>query len=393
MENVASDMKYGKDVRLYDMSGWIRACFQHYNDAHFHLQQDVQRRFFHASFAEAATTLLRDGAAYAWFLFLASSGAITVGEFVLACGAVASFSTLVTQISNSVGQVMQAVPPLDRMRAFLDAADEPEPERPAAPPAKDVPLSIEFEDVCFSYGGRNPVLSHFSLRIAPGEKIALVGLNGAGKTTLIKLLCGFYKPESGRILLGGTDIAAYRKADLYALVASVFQEATILPFTVAENIAMTDEGVDRGRVEDCLRQAGLWDAVCRLPRGMDTGMTSVEEGGVSLSGGQRQRLLMARALYKGAQLLFFDEPTAALDPVSEHEVYNGFRELVGSKTAIFISHRLSSCRFCDEILVFDGGRLVQQGSHDELVGDESGLYHAMWQAQAQYYAEDRILFA
>ena len=156
---------------------------------------------------------------------------------------------------------------------------------------------------------------------------------------------------------------------------------------------MTDEGVDRGRVEDCLRQAGLWDAVCRLPRGMDTGMTSVEEGGVSLSGGQRQRLLMARALYKGAQLLFFDEPTAALDPVSEHEVYNGFREMVGSKTAIFISHRLSSCRFCDEILVFDGGRLVQQGSHDELVGDESGLYHAMWQAQAQYYAEDRTLFA
>ena len=229
MENVASDMKYGKDVRLYDMSGWIRACFQHYNDAHFHLRQDVQRRFFHASFAEAATTLLRDGAAYVWFLFLASSGAITVGEFVLACGAVASFSTLVTQISNSVGQVMQAVPPLDRMRAFLDAADEPEPERPAAPPAKDVPLSIEFEDICFSYGGRNPVLSHFSLRIAPGEKIALAGLNGAGKTTLIKLLCGFYKPESGRILLGGTDIAAYRKADLYALVASVFQEATILP--------------------------------------------------------------------------------------------------------------------------------------------------------------------
>ncbi len=387
MENAASDMKYGKDIRLYELGGWIRACFEHYNNAHFQLRRDVQRRFFDASFAEAATTLLRDGAAYVWFLYLASSGRITVGEFVLACGAVASFSSIVTQISNSVGQVMQAVPPLDRMRAFLDAADEPEPEEPAAPPARDVPLSIEFEDVCFSYGGKNRVLDHFSLTIRAGEKIALVGLNGAGKTTLIKLLCGFYKPESGRILLGGTDIASFRKEDLYALIASVFQEATVLPFTVAENVAMTDERVDRDRVERCLRQAGLWDAVSRLPKGMDTGMTNVEEGGVSFSGGQRQRLLMARALYKGAQLLFFDEPTAALDPIAESETYEMFHGLSGEKTAVYISHRLASTLFCDRVVFLDGGRVKACGTHEELMAGCAD-YREMYDLQSQYYRKE-----
>ena len=371
MENAASDMKYGKDIRLYELGGWIRACFEHYNNAHFQLRRDVQRRFFDASFAEAATTLLRDGAAYVWFLYLASSGRITVGEFVLACGAVASFSSLVTQISNSVGQVMQAVPPLDRMRAFLDAADEPEPEEP----------------VCFSYGGKNRVLDHFSLTIRAGEKIALVGLNGAGKTTLIKLLCGFYKPESGRILLGGTDIASFRKEDLYALIASVFQEATVLPFTVAENVAMTDERVDRGRVERCLRQVGLWDAVSRLPKGMDTGMTNVEEGGVSFSGGQRQRLLMARALYKGAQLLFFDEPTAALDPIAESETYEMFHGLSGEKTAVYISHRLASTLFCDRVVFLDGGRVKACGTHEELMAGCAD-YREMYDLQSQYYRKE-----
>ena len=384
MEQTASDMKYGKDIRLYELSGWIRQCFAHYNDAHFRLRQEVQQRFFHAAFVESLTLFVRDGIAYLWFLYQAASGALSVGDFVLACSAVASFSTLVTQTSASVGQRMQAVPPLDRMRAFLEAADEPEPDPAEEPPGKEEAVGICFEDVSFSYGGRNQVLDHFSLRIEPGEKIALVGLNGAGKTTIIKLLCGFYKPESGRILLNGTDVRSLKKEDLYALIAPVFQEATILPFTVAENVAMSDENVDRRRVEDCLKQVGLWEAVSRLPRGMDNEMTSLQEGGSSLSGGQKQKLLMARALYKGAQLLFFDEPTAALDPIAESETYEMFHSLSGNKTAVYISHRLASTLFCSRVVFLENGRVKACGSHEELMKN-CGEYREMYDLQSQYY--------
>ena len=384
MEQTASDMKYGKDIRLYELSGWIRQCFAHYNDAHFRLRQEVQQRFFHAAFVESLTLFVRDGIAYLWFLYQAASGALSVGDFVLACSAVASFSTLVTQTSASVGQLMQAVPPLDRMRAFLEAADEPEPDPAEEPPGKEEAVGICFEDVSFSYGGRNQVLDHFSLRIEPGEKIALVGLNGAGKTTIIKLLCGFYKPESGRILLNGTDVRSLKKEDLYALIAPVFQEATILPFTVAENVAMSDENVDRRRVEDCLKQVGLWEAVSRLPRGMDNEMTSLQEGGSSLSGGQKQKLLMARALYKGAQLLFFDEPTAALDPIAESETYEMFHSLSGNKTAVYISHRLASTLFCSRVVFLENGRVKACGRHEELMKN-CGEYREMYDLQSQYY--------
>lgn len=384
MEQTASDMKYGKDIRLYELSGWIRQCFAHYNDAHFRLRQEVQQRFFHAAFVESLTLFVRDGIAYLWFLYQAASGALSVGDFVLACSAVASFSTLVTQTSASVGQLMQAVPPLDRMRAFLEAADEPEPDPAQEPPGKEEAVGICFEDVSFSYGGRNQVLDHFSLRIEPGEKIALVGLNGAGKTTIIKLLCGFYKPESGRILLNGKDVRSLKKEDLYALIAPVFQEATILPFTVAENVAMSDENVDRRRVEECLKQVGLWEAVSRLPRGMDNEMTSLQEGGSSLSGGQKQKLLMARALYKGAQLLFFDEPTAALDPIAESETYEMFHSLSGNKTAVYISHRLASTLFCSRVVFLENGRVKACGSHEELMRT-CGEYREMYDLQSQYY--------
>lgn len=384
MEQTASDMKYGKDIRLYELSGWIRQCFAHYNDAHFRLRQEVQQRFFRAAFVESLTLFVRDGIAYLWFLYQAASGALSVGDFVLACSAVASFSTLVTQTSASVGQLMQAVPPLDRMRAFLEAADEPEPDPAEEPPGKEEAVGICFEDVSFSYGGRNQVLDHFSLRIEPGEKIALVGLNGAGKTTIIKLLCGFYKPESGRILLNGKDVRSLKREDLYGLIAPVFQEATILPFTVAENVAMSDENVDRRRVEDCLKQVGLWEAVSRLPRGMDNEMTSLQEGGSSLSGGQKQKLLMARALYKGAQLLFFDEPTAALDPIAESETYEMFHSLSGNKTAVYISHRLASTLFCSRVVFLENGRVKACGSHEELMKN-CGEYREMYDLQSQYY--------
>lgn len=388
MENRASDVKFGKDIRLYEMQGWIKACFRHYNEAHFRLRQAVQQRYFQAAFVEAAAMFVRDSAAYLYFLWLTASGRMAVGDFALACSAVAAFSALVTQTADSVGQMMQAVPPLNRMRAYLEAADEPDPEPAAAAPKKGEPVSIVFEDVSFSYEGRYQVLEHFNLRIDAGEKLALVGVNGAGKTTIIKLLCGFYRPDSGRILLNGTDVKNFRKEDLYRLVAPVFQEAVILPFTVAQNISLKEKDMDREKVRECLVRVGLWEEVSRLPEGMDSMMMNLEgSGGINLSGGQQQKLLMARALYKEAMVLFFDEPTAALDPIAESETYEMFHEMTGSKTAVYISHRLASTRFCDRVVFLENGRVKAEGSHETLL-ESCHEYEKMYRVQSHYYQKE-----
>ena len=385
----ASDVNLGKDLRLYEMAGWIRGYFHHYRDAHFRLRQDVQNHFYQAALVKAATLFLRDGVAYLYFLWMACGGRITAGDFVLACSAVASFSALVTQVSDSVGQMFQALPPLKRMRAYLDAADEPEPDPAAALPAKGTPISVEFRDVTFSYDQKAPVLDHFSLKIRPGEKLALVGVNGAGKTTIIKLLCGFYHPTGGEILVNGTDVRNYKKEDLWQLIAPVFQEATILPFTIAENVSLQPEqATDHSKVRECLETVGLWEKVQSLPSGMDTGMMRLEEDeGIMLSGGQKQKLLMARALYKDAPLLFFDEPTAALDPIAESETYEQFHQLSGDKTAVYISHRLASTRFCSRVVLLENGQVRASGTHEELLRS-CPAYAEMFRVQSRYYRKE-----
>ena len=327
--------------------------------------------------------------AYLYFLWMACGGRITAGDFVLACSAVASFSALVTQVSDSVGQMFQALPPLKRMRAYLDAADEPEPDPAAALPARGTPISVKFRDVTFSYDQKAPVLDHFSLKIRPGEKLALVGVNGAGKTTIIKLLCGFYHPTGGEILVNGTDVRNYKKEDLWQLIAPVFQEATILPFTIAENISLQPEqATDHSKVRECLETVGLWEKVQSLPSGMDTGMMRLEEDeGIMLSGGQKQKLLMARALYKDAPLLFFDEPTAALDPIAESETYEQFHQLSGDKTAVYISHRLASTRFCSRVVLLENGQVRASGTHEELLRS-CPAYAEMFRVQSRYYRKE-----
>lgn len=385
----ASDVNLGKDLRLYEMAGWIRGYFHHYRDAHFRLRQDVQNHFYQAALVKAATLFLRDGVAYLYFLWMACGGRITAGDFVLACSAVASFSALVTQVSDSVGQMFQALPPLKRMRAYLDAADESEPDPAAALPARGTPISVEFRDVTFSYDQKAPVLDHFSLKIRPGEKLALVGVNGAGKTTIIKLLCGFYHPTGGEILVNGTDVRNYKKEDLWQLIAPVFQEATILPFTIAENVSLQPEqATDHSKVRECLETVGLWEKVQSLPSGVDTRMMRLEEDeGIMLSGGQKQKLLMARALYKDAPLLFFDEPTAALDPIAESETYEQFHQLSGDKTAVYISHRLASTRFCSRVVLLENGQVRASGTHEELLRS-CPAYAEMFRVQSRYYRKE-----
>ena len=235
-----------------------------------------------------------------------------------------------------------------------------------------------------------PASEEYALRLVSvkfhvGERLAVVGLNGSGKTTFIKLLCRLYDPTEGEILLNGIDIKKYDYDEYMSIFSVVFQDFKLFSFSLGQNVAASVK-YDRERVKACLEKAGFGARLQEMPEGLDTCLyKDFEERGVEISGGEAQKIALARALYKDAPFIVLDEPTAALDPVAEYEVYFKFNEIVGNKTAIYISHRLSSCRFCDEIAVFDNGKIVQQGNHEELIADENGKYHELWYAQAQYY--------
>ncbi|MBR4865386.1 MAG: ABC transporter ATP-binding protein [Clostridia bacterium] len=385
-EGIANDLKLGKDVRLYGMEKWILDFGLHACHRFVAVYRKIRMRYFGAGVVNALVLFLRDGFAYGYLIWLVSRGFIGIGDFVLYFGAVTGFSGFVSRIVSDVNQLHYANLQMNDLRAFLDNTDEPDPEHPA--PLPDGPFSIEFDHVSFSYApDSEPVLRDFSLTVAPGEKIALVGVNGAGKTTIVKLLCGFYKPDSGEIRLNGIPLQHYCKKDLYSLFSAVFQDIFIMPFTLAENISLqTLEKTDMDRVESCLRRVGLWDAIASYPEGIRSFMLKEVMDGIVLSGGQNQKLLMARALYKDAPVLILDEPTAALDPIAESETYEAFHTLAKNKTSLYISHRLASTRFCDRIVFLADGVAAEVGTHDQLMA-QGGAYAEMFEVQSHYYKE------
>ena len=380
-----SNADFGKDMRLYHAGGWFQELRGSLIEESAKLAGKIQDRYFASGVVNAFILFLRDGIAYSYLIYAVSAGQITIPEFTLYFGAVTAFSGFVNGIVTNLNELNGANLQMNSMRAFLDNTDDPEPETPLTlSDLKD--YSIEFRDVCFSYGADSGfVLEHFNLKINTGEKIALVGVNGAGKTTVVKLLCGFYTPDSGTILIGGRDIGNFRKKDLLKLYAAVFQDIYIPPFTVAENISMHQmKNTDRNRVEECLVKTGLWAQVAGQAAGIDTPMTKEITDGLVLSGGQQQNLLMARALYKDAPILILDEPTAALDPIAESRTYEQFHEIASDKTAVYISHRLASTRFCDKIAFLSNGKITEEGTHEELMR-KGGAYSRMFALQSQYY--------
>ena len=248
------------------------------------------------------------------------------------------------------------------------------------------PHTIEFRNVSFSYPNTGVrVLKNVSITIKAGERLSVVGLNGAGKTTFIKLLCRLYDTDEGEILIDGVNIREYDYDEYMKLFSVVFQDFRLLSFTAKDNILLGAEDSDEA-VDAMFEKVGLLDKINSLPKGRDTMMfREFDRDGVQLSGGEQQKLAIARALYKDAPVVILDEPTAALDPVAEYEIYCKFNDLVGGKTAVYISHRLSCCKFCDRIAVFSEGTIKELGTHDELVNRDGGIYSEMFRAQAQYY--------
>ena len=253
----------------------------------------------------------------------------------------------------------------------------------------DHEYELEFRNVSFHYPNSDRmILKNISFKLTTGKKLAIVGANGAGKTTFIKLLCRLYDPTEGEILLNGIDIRKYDYDEYISLFSIVFQDYKIFSFSVAENVAAGPE-YDSERVVECLKEAGIYERVSQMKHGIESRLLKDQqdndEEGIEISGGEKQKIALARALYRDASLVILDEPTSALDPLAEQDIYQRFNEMVSDKTAIFISHRMSSCKFCDEVVVFDEGEIVETGTHENLVANTDGVYHKMWEAQAQYY--------
>ncbi len=318
-------------------------------------------------------------------------GAFGIGNFVLYTGTVAKFVSAVTDLFDLFAQLKNNNVYLREIFEYIDMPNTMYQgtlpvEKRAFCESGDNDYEIEFRNVSFKYPASEVyALRHVSIRFRVGTRLAVVGMNGSGKTTFIKLLCRLYDPTEGEILLNGIDIKKYNYDEYISIFSVVFQDFKLFSFSLGQNVA-AGIAYDRARAKACLEKAGFGARLQELPDGLDTCLyKDFEETGVEISGGEAQKIALARALYKDAPFIVLDEPTASLDPVAEYEVYSKFNDIVDNKTAIYISHRLSSCRFCDEIAVFDHGRIVQQGSHEELAADGNGKYYELWCAQSQYY--------
>lgn len=327
------------------------------------------------------------GVIYLFAGLKALGGAFGVGSVAQYVGALAGLARGFTDLLAVLGRLRANAEYLKPVYEFLDIPNRMYQGSLTTEKRSDRKYEIEFRDVSFKYPGTDTwALRHVSMKFDVGERLAVVGENGSGKTTFIKLLCRLYDPTEGEILLNGIDVRKYRYDNYLALFSVVFQDFRLLAQPLGANVA-TAEDYDRRRAEACLIKAGFGQRLADLPRGLDTCLyREFEDDGVEVSGGEAQKIALARVLYQDAPFIVLDEPTAALDPEAEAEVYTKFNDIVEDKTAIYISHRLSSCRFCDEIAVFDHGQVVQQGIHDTLVETE-GKYKALWEAQAQYYQE------
>lgn len=331
------------------------------------------------------------GLIYLLVCIKAWAGAFGLGTATQYIGSVTSFFGGFSELMKCIGVMRINSSFLDTVFELLDTPNTMYQGSLTTEKRSDIQYDVEFRDVSFKYPGSEAyALRHVNMKFKVGSRLAVVGMNGSGKTTFIKLLCRLYDPTEGEILLNGINIRKYRYDDYMKIFSVVFQDFQLLALPLGQNVAAS-QTYDAARVLDCLNKAGFGEKLAKMPHGLDTYLyKSVDTEGVDVSGGEAQKIAIARALYKDSPFIILDEPTAALDPIAEAEIYSKFDEIAGDKTAVYISHRLSSCKFCDEIAVFDSGRVIQQGTHSDLLADESGKYFELWNAQAQYYKKDTV---
>ena len=390
-DEIMSEGKRALDVRLYRQDIFFEQI-DSIQDSYGTKSKAARYARGKAGLACAASTAVSKiftGLIYLFVCLKAWGGAFGVGSVTQYVGAVTALSRGLAKVLEIVGEAGVNAFYLEREFSFLDIPNQMYQGSLTVEKRADQHYEVEFRNVSFCYPNTDDfALKNISLKFKVGERLAIVGQNGSGKTTFIKLLCRLYEPTEGQILLNGIEISKYDYQEYMHIFSVVFQDFHLLAFPVGQNIAAG--GVyDRDKVQSCCRKAGVWERVASMAEGMDTVLyKDLSDAGVEVSGGEAQKLAIARALYRDSAFLILDEPTAALDPLSEYEIYARLNEIVEDRTAVYISHRLSSCRFCDEILVFHKGCLVQQGSHDTLLAQKDGKYRELWDAQAQYYVAD-----
>ena len=385
---ISNDFENAKEVRLYDMSPWINEISDDCLKTHRHLHSRIQWRAFLTGSINNFLNLLRDAFAYIYLIIMFSKNAITVGDFTMYFSAVTSLSGTLTGLSEKITELTKYDLKIKDIRKTEKMPSSRNRGKGISAPKENI--EIEFRNVSFRYpNAENDTIKNISFKIKAGEKLALVGVNGAGKTTIVKLLCGLYLPTEGEILLNFHPINDYNIYEYYSLFSAVFQDISLMPYSIAENIAATTEKdeIDFEKVKNSIEIAGLKERVDALPLGVDTPFNkNINEDAVDFSGGEKQKLALARAIYLDRPMLILDEPTAALDPIAENEMYMKFNEISRGQTAMFISHRLASTRFCDRIIHLENGEIIENGTHDELIA-ANGKYAMMYGLQSKYYSD------
>lgn len=389
LRNKSESVELAKDIRIFGLQNWLNELLDQIHNLYLDFSLRCERVEVLADITEVILTVARNGIAYIYLINMALNEGLSVSEFLLYFTAVTTFTSWVMGILQEMSALHKESLDISRLREFLDY---PEPFK--FENGEDIPAAesyeLKLENVSFRYpGAETDTIRGMNLTVRPGEKLAIVGLNGAGKTTVVKLLCGLLDPTEGAVLLNGKDIRDFNRRSYYDLFSAVFQEFSVLDVTVAEQIAQTTVDIDYDKIADCVEKAGLTSTIEKLPKGLETHVgREVHLDGVLFSGGQTQRLMLARALYKNGPILLLDEPTAALDPIAENDIYMKYSEMTSGKTSLFISHRLASTRFCDRIIFVADGGIKEEGTHESLLA-LGGEYANLFEVQSRYYQEGK----
>ncbi len=393
MDIALGDFSYAKDIRMFGLKNYLTHKFQEINKIRFNYQKKNNRVWLLVSIASSFFWVISQVLIYIYLIRCIFAKTITIGNFTLYLSATATFFECVMSLLNSITNFLNNSRYVDDFRSFYEMPElrqnlpDQKTNLPKLQPQSQ--YEFEFQNVSFKYPrAERFALQNVNIKIKAGERLAVVGLNGAGKSTFIKLLLRLYQPTEGKILLNGTDIQTYDLNSYFKIFAPVFQEVNLFAMSFAENVSMKSlENTDKDLAHQSVVQSGLEEKLDSLEKGLDTQLLKViYDDGIDLSGGQKQKLALARALYKNSPVVVLDEPTAALDAIAESKLYSDFDKLIGGKTSIYISHRLSSTQFCNNVAMFKDGKLIEYGTHESLL-KQNGEYANMFKIQAQYYVD------
>ena len=389
--NKAMDHHLAKDLRIFGMGSWLDDMYKSTLSLYQGFIAKREQIYIWGDIIDTALSFLRNGIAYIYLIHMVIGGDLPASVFVLYFMAVSGLTEWVHGLLTGFSRLHTQGLELSNVRELIeyDEVFKFDEGAPLEPEVKSYELRLK--NVSFRHSGsENDVIKNINLTIPAGEKLAIVGLNGAGKTTLIKLLCGFYDPTEGEVLINNQNIKQYNRWDYYRHFSAVFQDFSVLPVSISDNITQSHGLADMEKVKKAVSLAGLKQKIESLPEQYNTNIgREIYEDGIEFSGGETQRLMLARALYKDAPIIVLDEPTAALDPIAERDIYNKYNELCGGKTSVYISHRLASTRFCDRIILIEDGVIAEEGNHENLLA-AGGRYANLFEVQSHYYKEGAV---